>query len=68
MKASCQGASSHDGKTPVKKFKVPTVSIPYYENDVSKDKVALLIYCPDMFIKMHLWWRDFKPENYIEKR
>lgn len=68
MKASCQDASSHDGKMPVKKVEIPMVSIPYYENGISKDKVALLIYSPEMLIKMHLWGEDFKPENYIEKR
>lgn len=47
---------------------IPMVSIPYYENGISKDKVALLIYSPEMLIKMHLWGEDFKPENYIEKR
>lgn len=54
MKASCQDASSHDGKMPVKKVEIPMVSIPYYENGISKDKVALLIYSPEMLIKMHL--------------
>lgn len=68
MKISCQDASSHDGKIPMKEVKVPMVSIPYYENGVSKDKVALLIYWSEMFIKMHLWWERAQARKLYRKK
>lgn len=56
MSVCCQDASSCDGKIPMKNMEIPVTWISCYENCGWKDKVAQLIYCPEVFLKMHLWW------------
>lgn len=50
-----------------RRLKSPWSQFSNYENGVSKDKVALLIYCPEMFIKIHPWWGRFQTRKPYRK-